>query len=82
METEVLISTSELLELASKRIKLPSRKPLLVKYDGEVDALFLKYATNKSVQSKSLDEDGIIYDFDIDNNIVGIEILDLQGLFA
>ncbi len=81
MDTEVLISTPELLKLASERVKLPSREPLLVKYDGEVDALFLKYSANQSVQSKSLDEDGVIYDFDVDRNIVAIEILDLQGLF-
>ncbi|MEP6902488.1 MAG: DUF2283 domain-containing protein [Actinomycetota bacterium] len=81
METGVLISEFELLERASKRVKLPTCQPLSTNYDAEADALFLKYSTNASVISKSDYESGITRDFDADNKLVGIEILDLQGLY-
>ncbi len=81
METGVLISESELLELALKRVKLPHRKPLSANYNAEADALFLKYSTKASIISKSDYENGITRDFDADNKLVGIEILDLQGLY-
>lgn len=81
METEVLISESELIKLASKRVKLPSRKLLSANYDAEADTLFLKYSAKESVISKSDYESGITRDFDADNKLVGIEILDLQGLY-
>lgn len=81
METRVLISKSELIDLASKRMKLPDREPLSANYDAEADALFLKYSNGSSVISKSDYENGITRDFDADDNLVGIEILDLQGLY-
>ena len=80
METGILISKAELLELAAKRLKLPNRQPLSVRYDSEVDSLFLKYSPNKAVSSKS-DVGGVICDDDAEKNLVGVEILDLQNLF-
>ena len=80
METGILISKAELLELAAKRVKLPNRQPLSVRYDSDVDSLFLKYSSNNAVLSKS-DMGGVIRDYDADKNLVGVEILDLQNLF-
>ena len=80
METGTLISKAELLELAAKRLKLPNRQPLSVRYDQDVDSLFLTYSSNKAVLSKS-DLHGVISDYDADKNLVGVEILDLQNLF-
>ena len=80
METGILISKAELLELAAKRLKLPNRQPLSVRYDSDVDSLFLKYSSNNAVLSKS-DLHGVIRDYDAEKNLVGFEILDLQNLF-
>lgn len=81
METGILISKAELVELASKRVKLPGHNPISVRYDNEADSLFLKYSDKKAVLSKS-GENGVIRDYDADENLVGIEILDLQDLYA
>lgn len=82
MDTRVLASTSELLELASKRIKLPRRKPIFVNYDEEGDSLFIKLSEKEAVISKSAIEGGVAYDLDENGNIVGIEIFDLYDIFA
>ena len=80
MDTRVLTSTSELLKLAAKRIKLPNREPLFVNYDTEADCLFIKLSKEKAVISESQSLD-VTYDLDKNGNIVGIEILDLYGIY-
>lgn len=82
MGLKTIVSTKELIKLASQRVKLPNRKPIIVRYDEAVDALYLKYLNVDSVISKSKDTDGIIYDFDAEDNLVSIEILDLYDIFA
>ncbi len=42
MDARVLIPTSELLELAAKRVKMPNCEPIFVDYDAEADCLFIK----------------------------------------
>ena len=82
MDTKLLVSNEELLKSASERIKLPKGKSLFVGYDNAVDALFLKYSEKPSVISRSKDTDGIIYDFDENDNLLSIEILDFYGVFV
>lgn len=82
MDTRVLIPTSELIKRANKRVNLPHQPVIYADYDGEVDSLYLKYSQNKPVISDSEDDKGIIYDLDKNGNIVGIEILDLYGIYA
>lgn len=82
MDAKVLISNTELLGLASQRVNLPNEKPLLIRYDDEADSLFLKYAETPPVISKSEDTDGVIFEFDSDDNLVSIEILDLYEVFS
>lgn len=82
MDTKVLVPTSELIKLAGQRVNLPGQNLIYARYDDEVDSLFLKYSTNRAVISESEDDKGIIYDYDKDNNLVGIEILDLYGIYT
>ncbi|MDQ3750387.1 MAG: DUF2283 domain-containing protein [Acidobacteriota bacterium] len=81
MDTRVLIPTSELLELAARRVKLPNGEPLFVNYDAEADCLFIKLSKEKAVISESQSLD-VTYDLDKNGNVVGIEILDLYGIYA
>lgn len=82
METRLLIPTTELLELAKKRVKLPS-EPIWIDYDNEADSLFIKLSKSESVISRTIEEDdGVSFDFDKKNNLIGIEILDLYGIYA
>lgn len=50
---------------------------LRVAYDVEIDALYLKLASSKVVESDEM-QPGIIVDFNARNQIVGIEVLDLK----
>lgn len=77
MDTRVLISKKELIDLAKARVEFSSQ-PLLVSYDEETDSLFLKFSESQSVISRtSKKDDGVVFDFDSQNRIVSIEIFDL-----
>jgi len=49
-----------------------------VKYDKKADAAYLKLTDSQIVESEEVSPD-IIYDFDEENQVVGIEILRLKG---
>lgn len=81
MDARLLIPTTELLDLAKRRVNLPC-EPIWVDYDKEADTLFIKLSKSESVISRTSEEDdGVIFDFDKKNNLVGIEILDLYGVY-
>ncbi len=46
-----------------------------VKYDKEVDVLYISFSKNK-IRESDEDKPGIILDYDKQGSIVGIEILD------
>jgi uncharacterized protein YuzE len=46
-----------------------------VKYDKEVDVLYIVFSEKKIIESDE-DKPGVILDYDKDGSIVGIEILD------
>jgi uncharacterized protein YuzE len=46
-----------------------------VKYDKEVDVLYITFSENQIAESNE-DKPGIIFDYDNSGTIVGIEILD------
>ncbi len=47
-----------------------------IKYDKDTDILVIKLTDKKPVESEHLIEQGIIIDYDENNNIIGLEILD------
>lgn len=49
-----------------------------VEYDKKADAAYLKLTDSRIVESEEVSPD-IIYDFDEDNQVVGIEILKLKS---
>ncbi len=46
-----------------------------IKYNKEVDVIYLQFSDNEVVESDE-DKPGIILDYDIEGNIVGIEVLE------
>ncbi|MGX5736474.1 DUF2283 domain-containing protein [Bosea thiooxidans] len=50
-------------------------------YDPEVDALYLRFAEGKVVESEEV-RPGIVFDFDEAGRIVGVEILDASEHLA
>ncbi len=47
-----------------------------VKYDKDTDILTIKLSDKKPVESEHLVEQGIVIDYDENNNIIGLEIFD------
>jgi uncharacterized protein YuzE len=45
-----------------------------ITYDKDVDALYIEISNKKTVESEEVEKD-IVFDYDEDNNIVGIEVL-------
>ena len=52
---------------------------MIIDYDSEVDAIYFKLTKNK-IDSTEPKTDRIIIDYDQDNKIVGIEVLDFSYL--
>ncbi|MCK4356126.1 DUF2283 domain-containing protein [Candidatus Bipolaricaulota bacterium] len=52
-----------------------------VRYDEEADALYIKFQEGGYHESDEI-KDGFILDYDIDGNIIGIEILDASTHLA
>lgn len=48
---------------------------MLIKYDKEVDVVYIQFS-EKEVAESDQDKSGIILDYDVDGNIVGIEVLE------
>jgi uncharacterized protein YuzE len=47
-----------------------------VKYDKNTDILTIKLSDKRPVESEHLVEQGIVIDYDENNNIIGLEIFD------
>ena len=73
--------TTEWLELAKKRVKIPEGKVEL-RYFDEVDCLVIRLSHHKPAKSDAEEDKGLVYSFDSKNNLVSIEILDLYGIFV
>jgi len=48
---------------------------MLIKYDKEVDVVYIQFS-EKKVSESDEDKPGIILDYDDEGNIVGIEVLE------
>lgn len=52
---------------------------MIVTYDNDIDAIYFKLTEN-SIESTEAETERIIIDYDKDNKIVGIEVLDFNYL--
>lgn len=73
--------TSELIKLANKRITIPNSH-ISVQYQKDADLLFIVFTNGKSTYSKDDMNKGIIYNYDRNDELVSVEILDLYDIFA
>jgi len=55
---------------------LKKERIMQVKYDKDTDILTIKLSDKKPVESEHLVEQGIVIDYDENNNIIGLEIFD------
>lgn len=72
---------SEWLKLANQRVEVPANY-IILNYQEDVDLLFIRFNDGKSTHSRDDMDKGIIYNYDGNNNLVSMEILDLYGVFA
>lgn len=78
MEAEL---TEKVLALANERLEVLKGYGYLEYYD-DVDILYIPYSNTDSVISKSDIEKGLIYDFDSEGKLTGIEVIDFYGKFV
>lgn len=73
--------TNEFIELAKERGKIPSDW-IKLEYQKDADLLFILYSKKRCVRSKGDMENGIIFNYDAQDKLVSIEVLELYGVFA
>ncbi len=78
---QITDKADEWLKLAAQRIKIPNDYVIL-KYQEDADLLVIRFSNGKSTYSKDDMDNGVIYNYDKDDNLVSMEILDLYGVFA
>lgn len=49
-----------------------------IKYDQSVDAIYFRLIDSEILESEEISP-GIVYDYDKDDNVVGVEVLSLKG---
>ena len=47
-----------------------------IKYDKDTDILTIRFTDKKPVESEHFVEEGVVIDYDDQNNVVGLEIFD------
>jgi uncharacterized protein YuzE len=73
--------TREYANLARKRVDFGDDWKEM-EYSDEVDLLFIRFSDNKAARSKGDVENGIVYNYDRNDKLVSIEILDLYEVFV
>ncbi len=72
---------TEWLELVDERLEIP-RNYLRINYQSDVDLLFIKFTDSETTYSDDDMEIGVIYNYDADDKLVSLEILDLYGVYV
>lgn len=72
---------SEWFALARKRVEIP-QDWFETDYDKEADVLYIKIINSPATHSDDDLDNGIVFDYDKDNRLVGIEVLSLYGIYA
>ena len=73
--------TVEWLKLARERIDFPD-KVVGLDYQDDVDLLIILFSNNSSTHSKMNHDKGVLFDYDENDKVVSLEILDLYGVFV
>lgn len=78
IENETVV---EWLKLAQKRIRVP-QNIVKIDYQADADLLFIKFTNKIPVRGNMDYESGVIYNYDKNDKVVSVEILDLYDIFA
>lgn len=72
---------AEWIARARKRVFIPDNW-LEVDYQKNVDVLYIKLSNNPAVSSDDDLDKSLVFDYDENGQLVGIEVLNLYGIFA
>jgi len=72
---------NEWISLAERRVGIP-KNYLEVEYQKEADLLYIKLSNSPATYSDDDLNKGIVFDYDEHDNLVGIEVWNLYGVFA
>ncbi|HSK72281.1 MAG TPA: DUF2283 domain-containing protein [Pyrinomonadaceae bacterium] len=75
-----LDSVSEWLDLAECRIDIP-KNWLKIEYQKDADLLYIKLSDSPAAYCEDDLDKEVIFNYDADNNLVGIEVLHLYGIY-
>lgn len=67
--------------LARKRVEIP-QDWFETDYDDEADVLYIKIIDSPATYSDDDLDNEIVFDYDKNNRLVGIEVLNLYGIYA
>jgi uncharacterized protein YuzE len=76
-----LSGVNEWIKLARKRVKVP-RNWIEAKYRKEADSLYIQILESPAAYSDDDLSKSVVYDYDENNRLVGIEVLNLRGVFV
>lgn len=77
MDTQLLTKPNidHLLQATAHLIKLPTRK-FWVDYDEQVDTVYMHFTAHPASTHSQMDEEGVIFDFNDEDEVVGLTILE------
>ena len=78
---ENLSTADEWVKLAKKRVKVP-KSWIEAKYSKEADSLYIQLLDSPATRSKGDLTKSIVYDYDKENRLVGIEVINLYGVYV
>ena len=74
-------AVSEWLDLAKSRVKVPTDW-LEIEYQKDADLLYIKVSNTTTAYSDDDLDNEIVFDYDENDTLVGIEVLNLYGVFV
>lgn len=78
---ENLDLVTEWLDLTKNRVEIP-KTWLWIEYQNDADLLYVKLSTSPATISDDDLDNGIVFDYDKNNDLVGIEVWNLYGIYV
>jgi uncharacterized protein YuzE len=78
---EDLFGVDEWIALARKRVKVPENW-IEVEYSKDYDSLYIQFLNSPATHSKDNLTKSVVFDYDENNRLTGIEVINLYSIFV
>jgi uncharacterized protein YuzE len=78
---ENLSTAEEWIKQARRRVKIP-KNFIEAKYSKDVDSLYIQLLDSPATHSDDDLSKSLVFDYDKENRLVGIEVMNLYGVFV